>query len=190
MQKVSMAERYEAEIKKLKVNEDLRQQMIICNKIELGLAETEAQTRISDSQYAFDQAYQARISKERQIEDKYAADLRAYWESRPNGEGEIAKGIEALRVQHAESYCNWDMMEREKHQLVVDGAQEEVDRVRRKHTLELAAMMERMSNAEKEIDRAKVTDQKWLEAVASVRVEMMLAMEEDEYLREEDWNSY
>lgn len=188
LQKVAMAERYEAELKKLQVNQGLREAIKARHTIELELAETEAQTRISDSQYAFDQAYQARVSEERQIEDKYAAELRAYWESKPNGKAEIARSIAELQASHAMSHRRWDAAEREKHQLVVDSAQEEVNRVKHKHELELLAMTERIRKAEKEMQRKEFTDANWLEAVTAVRIDMLQTMEEEEYSREEDWS--
>jgi hypothetical protein len=185
MQKVTMAERYEEERKELRRQEKMRKAMLARHTMELQLAEAVAHAKISDSQFRFDQDYLAKLSKEREIEDKYVAELKAYWENRPGGAEKIVEGRDALRKAHEESYRRWDESRRTKHQQVVDVTKEELGRLRSRHEVERAVAAGKMDGREGEMEANRNADAKWMERVAAVRAQMLEAMEMEEYSMED-----
>jgi hypothetical protein len=185
LQKVAISERYEKDLQELGLEISAREEMIANHAVELQFADVGGRAKISDSEIKFDRDYQTRIAKERQIEDEYAQRLTAYWAGQPGGEVKITEGKEALRNAHTVAYRQWEAVRRTKHQHVVNTAKEDVDRIRRRHEAELAAIGNRIYTTEQDLERARMAAYKWLEAVAGVRVEMMQSMEEEEYARED-----
>jgi hypothetical protein len=186
IQKVAMAERYEEERKELRQQDKMRKAMLDRHAMELQLAEVEADAKISDSQFRFGLDYHTRSSKERETEDKYVAELKAYWESRPGGAEKVIEGRDALRRVHEESYRRWDESQRAKHQKVVDVAKEEVARLRSRHEVERAVAVGKLDVREGEVKASKKADAEWVERVMAVRVQMLETMEMEDYAMQED----
>jgi hypothetical protein len=186
IQKVAMAERYEEERKELRQQDKMRRAMLGRHAMELQLAEAGANAKISDSQFHFGQEYHTRLSKERETEDKYVAELKAYWESRPGGAEKVTEGRDALRRAHEESYRRWDESQRVKHQKVVDVAKEEVARLRSRHEVERAVAAGKLDVREGKVKASRKADAEWVDRVIAVRVQMLEAMEMEEYSMQED----
>jgi len=184
IQKVTMTERYEEERKELRQQEKMRSAMLARHAMELQLAEVVADAKISDSQFRFDQEYHTRLSKERETEDKYVADLKAYWETRPGGAEKVIEGRDALRKVHQESYRKWDEGKKVKHQKVVDAAKKEVTRLKSTHEVELAVAAGKLIVREEEMKASRKADAKWVEKVVEMRVHMLEMMEMGEYAME------
>ena len=186
IQKVTMDERYEEERKELRQQEKMRKAMLARHAMEIQIAEAVADAKISDSQFRFDQDYHSRLSKEREIEDKYVAELKAYWESRPGGAEKVIEGRDTLRKAHEESYKRWNEIKKVKHQKVVNEAKEEVARLRSRHEVERAVAAGKLDTREEEAKANRKADAKWVERVVAVRVQMLEAMEMEEYAMEVD----
>jgi hypothetical protein len=184
IQKVAMAERYEEERKEFRQQEKLRKSMLTRHAMKIQLAEAVAEAKISDSQFQFDQDYHARLSKEREIEDNYVIELKAYWETRPGGAEKVIEGRDALRKAHKESYRKWDDTKRVKHQQAVNAAKEEVAQLRGRHEVERAVASGKLDAREEEMEASRNADAKWVERLTAVRVEMLEAMEMEEYAME------
>jgi hypothetical protein len=184
IQRVTMTERYEEEHKALRQQEKMRKAMLLRHTMEIQLAEAVADAKISDSQFRFDQDYHSRLSKEREIEDKYVTELKKYWENRPGGADKISEGREALRKANEESYRRWDETKRAKHQQVVNAAKEEVARVRSRHEIERAVAAGKLDGRDEEMKASRKADTKWVERVTKVRVQMLEGMEMEEYALE------
>jgi uncharacterized protein YihD (DUF1040 family) len=185
LQKVAIAEKHENDFRGLRQAARMREEIIVRHRAELQLVDAEGQAKISDSLFDFEQDFQARVAKERQIEEEYARQLTAYWSSRPGGDVKITEGKEALRNVHTAAYRQWEAERRTKHQQVVSAAREELDRIRRLHEPELTALDNFQHISEQDLDMRRDASFKWLEAVAAVRLEMMRSMEEEEYARDD-----
>jgi hypothetical protein len=181
LQKVAIAEKYENDLRELRQAVRTREEIIVRHSAELQLVDAEGKAKISDSLFEFERDFQARIAKELKIEDDYARQLTAYWSNRPGGDVRITESKEALRNEHTAADRQWEAERRTKHQLVVNTAKEQLDRIRGQHEAELAALENSQYTSEKDLDMARNADFKWLEAVAAVRLEMMRSMEEEEY---------
>jgi hypothetical protein len=181
IQKVTMAERYEEERKELRQQEKLRKAMKARHEMELQLAEAVADAIISDSHFRFDQEYHSRLSRERETEEKYVAELKAYWEKRPGGAGKIIESRDKLRKLHKESYKRWDETNRVKNEKVVKAAKEEVARLRSRHEIERAVAAGKLDAREGELRASRKADEMWVERVTQVRMQMLEVMETEEY---------
>ncbi len=181
IQEVAIAERYEEERKELRQRDKMRKAILARHEMELQLAEAVADAKISDSQFRFDQDYHSRLSKEREIEDKYVAELKAYWENRPGGTEKIVEGRDALRKAHMESYQRWDETKRAKLKQASDEAREEVARLRTRHEVERAVAAGKMDGRDREVKASRKADAKWVQRVVEVRAQMLEAMEMEEY---------
>jgi hypothetical protein len=184
IQRVTMTERYEEERKELRQQDEIRKAMLLRHTMEIQLAEAVADAKISDSQFRFDQDYHSRLSKERETEDKYVAELKKYWENRPGGADKIDEGRKELRKAHEESYRRWDETKRAKHQQVLNAAKEEVARLRNRHEIERAVAAGKLDRRGEEMKASRKADTKWVEQVTKVRVQMLEAMEMEEYALE------
>lgn len=181
MQKKALSERFKAELGKVAVETCHRDILAREHAEELEAVERIKTAEISESAFNLDLDRQMRILKEREIEDDYIAELRAYWADRPEAEMKINEAREALRERDAVSYQRWDALRREKHQKIVDSAKHEVWAVKGRHKAEMEALDSDYLD-EMEMKRRSESSEMWLEAVTKVRLEMLAAMEEDEYL--------
>jgi hypothetical protein len=181
IQKVAMAQRYDDEVQMIRNHANIRGAILHRHAMELQLAESVSDAKISDSQFRFDQDYQTRLAHERRQEDEYREQLRVHYDGKENAATLIEDGMEALRTRNSERYQTWNEVKRKQHQQVVAVAKEEVERFKRRHELELEATQNRMEGNEKDIQARRTTDNKWFDAVVGVRARMLDEMEEQEY---------
>jgi hypothetical protein len=104
-----------------------------------------------------------------------------HYDGKENAATLIEDGMEVLRTRNSERYQTWNEVKRKQHQQVVAVAKEEVERVKRRHELELEATQNRMEGNEKDVQARRTTDNKWFDAVVDVRARMLDEMEEQEY---------
>lgn len=185
LQRVAITEKYEEELKTLRREVRLRDDMMARHATELQVVDAEGKAKVVSSESDFDRDFQARVAKERQLQDEYAQRLVAYWTGRPGGDVKITEAKEALRNTHTAEYRQWEAIRRTSHQQVVSAAKGDTDRVRRRHEAELTTLGHRRYKLEADLDRERRAAYKWLEAVSAVRVEMIRSMEEEAYNRED-----
>jgi hypothetical protein len=179
-----MAERYEFEIECMKKD---RQNEIdtlsIRHPAEMSFLSTESEKKIIDSQQKFEREYQQRYAEELRIENDYLAQLREYWNGKPEAEYRIRDARDELRRDQDKEYRFWDSYRRQQLHAIAEGEKRKMEALMVKQAGEIKAIDGRAKIDEVEWKRKRWAEGQWVEEVTTERVGMLQTMEQEEYAR-------
>lgn len=189
-QQISMRERYDRAIRMLKDDREGREVREDSMQREMDVAIQTCQTRLSEFVSRRDEEFKARLKGEREIEDVWAEQLKAYWIQHGDVDP-VARVAQALEMQRTRDYNmqrEWEMGKREQYRQMKGQAELEIRRLSLRHDEVRRRVRICEENELRKVvmyKRGRFADDKWLEAVAGVREEMLLEMERQEYAAEE-----
>jgi hypothetical protein len=184
IQRVTMAERYEFEIECMKKDRQNRiDTLAIRHPDEMKFLSTESEKKIIDSEQKFEREYQQRYAEERRIEDDYVAQLREYWNGKPEAEYRIRDARDELRRDQDKEYRFWDSYRRQQLQAIAEGEKRKMEALMVKQASEIKAIDGRAKIDEVEWKRKRWAEGQWVEEVTRERVGMLQTMEQEEYAR-------
>ena len=184
IQRVTMAERYEFEIECMeKDRQNASDTLSIRHPAETSFLSTESEKKIIDSKQKFEREYQQRYAEERKIEDDYVAQLREYWNGKPEAEYRIRDARDELRRNQDKEYRFWDSYRRQLLLAIAEGEKRKMEALMVKQASEIKAIDGRAKIDEVEWKRKKWAEGQWVEEVTRERVGMLQTMEQEEYGR-------
>lgn len=182
VQRVLMAERYEFEVEVLKKEkQDALDTLAIKHPAEINNLTKESQRKIAESEAKFEQEYQARLEEERRIEDDYVAQLRAFYNGKPEAEYHVREARDELRENQVKEYRFWDAYRRKQLAAEREGESRKVEALNVKQESERRAAEGRASIDKVEWQRKVWAEGQWVDAVTAERAAMLMEMEQAEY---------
>lgn len=185
IQRVLLSERYEFETTRLQ--RTLRDELDILSvkhPAEVAALTATSQAAIASSEQAFVQEYQVRRAEEERIEDKYVADLRAFWAGKPDAEFKVRDAQDELRRDQHKEYKFWDNYRRKQLQAVREGEARKMESLIVKQRAELKAAEGRAKIDEVQWKKVMHAEGRWVEAVIEERVTMLGDEERVQYAGE------
>jgi hypothetical protein len=181
LQRVAVWERNDAALARISARETTKMRHLE----ELRNAESRAQKEVAESERGFEEAYQARTNKQREIERNYLASLHPFWTGKPGGEMTIRQKMDEMRAKHAAAYENWVVAARKRHLAVVEALREGLENVRERQRFEMAVLPQEEDGSgegeEADVRWRMEVEEKWVDVAMVVRKEMLAEIEREEY---------
>ncbi|KAI0446716.1 hypothetical protein F4803DRAFT_449054 [Xylaria telfairii] len=171
-------------------SEDVCSRLLKMHELERELQRAKAEAKIAKREDVFRAEYVARVAEERQIEDQYAAKLRAFWGVRAGGEEKTRVALLDLKRKMGEAFGVWKSW--------VDG---ELEAYRHQLREELAAgeafmdekegrLRGRAREAAVVLVRRNAAELGWVRKVMEERGRLLLELETDEVENGEDIDTW
>jgi hypothetical protein len=149
----------------------------------MSFLSTESEKKIIDSQQKFEREYQQRYAEELRIENDYLAQLREYWNGKPEAEYRIRDARDELRRDQDKEYRFWDFYRQQQLHAIAEGEKRKMEALVVKQASEIKAIHGRAKIDEVEWKRKRWAESQWVEEVTRERVGMLQTMEQEEYAR-------
>lgn len=184
IQKVFISQRYEVETLRMKnQQQDTLARFFQRHPQEIQDLEMETAKRLSEAEYKFEEQYKARLAEEHRIEDKYAVDLQAFWEGKPEGDYMIREARDELRDTHRKEYKLWDAHRREQIAAIGEVGKRKMEALVIKQRAEINEAQGRSRIDEVEFKAKIAAEERWVSEVGWQRIAGLQAAEQADYAR-------
>ena len=186
VQRVLIAQRYDSESLRMKNERQDALFSIFCSAPTRDPGPGNATTmKLSEAVHKFEEQYKARLAEEHRIEEEYTADLRAFWEGKPDGEYMIRGARDELRETHCKEYKLWDAHRKEQVAAISEAGKRKMVSLRTKQKAEVNEVEGRSRLDEVDFKGKVAAEGIWVQEVGRQRIIILQQMEQAEYARTE-----
>ncbi|KAK4449336.1 hypothetical protein QBC34DRAFT_405667 [Podospora aff. communis PSN243] len=133
--------------------------------------------KLADKEVEWDRDYRVRVVYERQLEQEYAASLKAFWQSKTDGEERAAQALGAYMMQNDKRWHGWSQKRDDDLARMRYEAEEEVAvREEMMETMRLR-LEKKLEQRDAEREARYAAERKWFDLVVAERARMLSDIE-------------